>query len=207
MTAVQNWAVNADRDQIKSRERVRDLAEVYTHQREVDAMLDLVPDMFTRIDSTFLEPACGDGNFLVEILARKLRLIVEAEHGGTENWYEFAVLRAVASIYAIDISEENIFEAQERMRAVVEKEFAHHGHDPSAAFRSALTVILKSNIVHGDTLKDAQSIRLIEWQAADGETFVRTPSFLEEPEQDLFYVAPEPLTPIHYSELSPQVLM
>lgn len=60
MTAVQqDWHVNTDRDQIKSRERVRDLAEVYTHQREVDAMLDLVPGMFEQIDSTVLEPACG----------------------------------------------------------------------------------------------------------------------------------------------------
>lgn len=56
------------RDQIRSRERVRDLAEVYTDEVEVEVMLDLVPEMFESIDSTFLEPACGDGNFLVEIL-------------------------------------------------------------------------------------------------------------------------------------------
>lgn len=207
MTAVQDWAVKGDREQIKSRERVRDLAEVYTHQREVDAMLDLIPDMFVQIDSTFLEPACGDGNFLVEILARKLRLISEAEHGGTEHWYEFAALRAVASIYAIDISEENVFEAHERMRAVVGKEFADHGFEPTPAFHRAITVILNANVIHGDTLKDAQKLRLIEWKAADGETFVRTTSFLEEPEHDLFYVAPEPLAPIHYSELTLEVLM
>lgn len=207
MTAVQNWVVTANRDQIKSRERVRDLAEVYTHRREVDAMLDLIPDMFTRIDSTFLEPACGHGNFLVEILARKLQRIREAEHGGTENWYEFAALRAVASIYAIDISKENIFEAQERMRAVLEAEFSTHGYEPTPSLHRALTVILMANIVHGDTLKEPQRLCLIEWQAAGGETFIRTPSFLEEPEHDLFYIAREPLAPIHYSDLTPEVLI
>lgn len=191
-----------DRDQIKSRERVRDLAEVYTHQREVDAMLDLIPDMFRTIDARFLEPACGDGNFLVEILARKLRRIDEEAHGGTPNWYEFATLRATASIYAIDINDENVFEAQHRMRAIIENEFADRGREPTPAFHEALAVILSANIVRGDTLRDAQSIRLVEWEAGDAETFIRTPTFLEEPEYDLFHVAPEPLAPVHYSELA-----
>lgn len=197
--------MNADREQIKSRERVRDLAEVYTHKREVDAMLDLIPDMFKEIDSRFLEPACGDGNFLVEILLRKLRLITAKEHGGTTNWYEFAVLRATSSIYAIDINDENVLEAQKRMRAVIEKEFADRGYEPTPDFSAALTNILASNIVCGDTLKDAKSIRLIEWEADGDETFIRTPSYLEEPEHDLFYVAPEPLAPIHYSKLTREV--
>src|SRR5262245_1868950 len=67
--------------QTKTRERVRDLAEVYTHEREVAAMLDLVPDMFPSperprdIGRTFLEPACGAGNFLVAILDRKLEFV------------------------------------------------------------------------------------------------------------------------------------
>jgi hypothetical protein len=206
-TGRQDGTVEADRDLIKSRERVRDLAEVYTHKREVDAMLDLIPDMFKQIDSRFLEPACGDGNFLVEILARKIALITEKKHGGTPHWYEFAVLRCVASIYAVDISEENGFEAHERMRAVIEKEFAEKGFGSTPAFHDALTVILNANVVHGDTLKDARQIKLIEWQAGPHETFVRTPTFLEEPEHDLFYVAPAPLAPIHYSELTPEVLL
>lgn len=190
--------------QIKSRERVRDLAEVYTHTREIDAMLALIPGMFREIDSRFLEPACGHGNFLVAILARKLVLITEKEDGGTPHWYEYAVLRAAASIYAIDISEENIFEAQERMRAVIDKEFAENGYEPSPEFHNALTAILSANVVRADTLQDAQSIRLVEWSASDGETFVRTPSYLEDPEFDLFFVPPEPLPPIHYSELTPE---
>jgi hypothetical protein len=157
--------------------------------------------MFRQIDSTFLEPACGDGNFLVQILSRKMRLISEREHGGTSHWYEFATLRCVASIYAIDISDENVLEAHERMRRMIDKEFAEMGYSPTPAFHDALAVILHANIIHGDTLKGAQRIQLTEWQAGVGEVFVRTPTFLEEPDRDLFYVSPEPLAPIHYSEL------
>lgn len=83
MTAVQlDPAPSAG--QIKSRQRVRDLAEVYTHEREVNAMLDLIPDMFPadsdatsrgNHDRTFLEPACGSGNFLEAILRRKLATV------------------------------------------------------------------------------------------------------------------------------------
>lgn len=199
--------VEAGRDQIKSRERVRDLAEVYTHKREVDAMLDLIPDMFKDIDSRFLEPACGDGNFLVEILARKLRLIKEKKHGGTPNWYEFAALRAVGSIYAIDISAENIFETHQRMRAVIEKEFAEKGYDPTPAFHDALPVILHANVVLGDTLNDSQSIQFFEWGAGRGETMIRTVSYLDEPDHDLFYVVPESLPPVHYSALTTEALL
>jgi hypothetical protein len=194
--------VEPDRDQIKSRERVRELAEVYTHKREVDGMLDLIPGMFEGIDSRFLEPACGDGNFLVEILARKLALVSEKEHGGSPQWFEYAVLRAVASIYAIDISEENVVEARGRMRAAVEKEFAEKGYEPTPPFSGALAAILCANVVRGDTLQDAQSIRLIDWATCDTERFIRTPSYLEDPEFDLFFVPPEPLPPIHYSELT-----
>ncbi|MBL8777434.1 MAG: hypothetical protein JNK12_15945 [Acidimicrobiales bacterium] len=197
--------MDADLDQtgqIKSRDRVRDLAEVYTHDREVDAMLALIPDMFREIDIRFLEPACGHGNFLVAILARKLLLITEEQHGGTPHWYEFATLRAVASIYAVDISEENVVEARERMRAVVDKEFADQGYEPTPRFHDALAAILSANLVGGDTLRDAQSIRFLEWTAGDDETFVRTPSYLEDPAFDLFFAPPEPLPPVHYSELT-----
>ena len=192
--------------QIKSRDRVRDLAEVYTHTREVDAMLALVPSMFRDIDSRFLEPACGHGNFLVAILSRKLRLITEKKHGGTPHWYEFAVLRAVASIYAVDISEDNVLEAQERMTAVIYKEFADKGYEPTPRFGVALAAILSANVVRGDTLQDPQAIRLTDWAAGNDETFVRTLAYLEDPQFDLFCPPPEPLPPIHYSELTSESL-
>lgn len=191
------------RAQIKSRDRVRDLAEVYTHQREVDTMLDFVPEMFESIDSTFLEPACGNGNFLVEILGRKLASIDEERDGGSENWFDVAVLRAEASIYAIDISDENVAEARERMTEVVASEFERRRRTPTPAFGAALASILGSNVICGDALNRASEISFFEWKVVNGESFTRTPFSLEEPEFDLFYVPPQPLAPIHYADLGP----
>ncbi|WP_420451961.1 type III restriction endonuclease subunit M [Ilumatobacter sp.] len=189
------------REQIKSRDRVRDLAEVYTHEREVDAMLAFVPDMFESIESTFLEPACGNGNFLVEILGRKLASIDEQRHGASENLFDVAVLRAAASIYAIDISDENVAEAHERMTEVVASEFERRRRTPTPAFGSALASILGANVICGDALNGASEISFFEWKVVDGESFTRTPFSLEEPEFDLFFVPPEPLAPIHYTDL------
>src|SRR5215218_1123472 len=110
--------------QIRSRERVRGLAEVYTHEREVKAMLDLVPDMFPsgrdsgNTDRTFLEPACGHGNFLVEILRRKLEYVTCRRYGRGER-FEHRALRCLASVYGIDICDDNVGESRERMRSLI----------------------------------------------------------------------------------------
>ena len=191
--------------QIKSRDRVRDLAEVFTHQREANAMLDFVPDMFEALDSTFLEPACGNGNFLVQILRRKLALIDEEHHGDTENWFEVAVLRAVASIYAIDISHENVLEARTRMSEIVASEFKRLGRTSTPKFASALAAVLGFNVICGDALNGASEITFFEWKVIDGERFTRMPFPLEEPEYDLFNMPPEPIAPIHYADLGPGV--
>lgn len=91
---------------IKSKNRVKDFGEVFTAEREVKAMCDLIPSsIWENIDSTFLEPACGNGNFLVEILSRKLQRCKTEEE----------VYRAYNSIYGIDILPDNCEEAKERM--------------------------------------------------------------------------------------------
>lgn len=200
-------------EQIKHRDRVRDLAEVYTHHREVTAMLDLVPEMFPtednpdNLDKTFLEPAAGHGNFLVEILRRKLAVVTPARCGDGEE-FEHRILRCVASIYGIDIDEENVGDSRRRMHAVVS---AHVG-DPatrSEGFWSAVDVILSTNIVRADTLADAQIIELVSYQPGKGGTFLRAWSVLEEStdsQLDLFDVlADEPLrdaVPVHYTQLA-----
>src|SRR5680860_983634 len=95
--------------QTKTRQRVRDLAEVYTHEREVTAMLDLVPDMFPSLERprdigrTFLEPACGAGNFLVAILDRKLAFVKFGGLYRSVATFETAVLKSLSTIYGIDI--------------------------------------------------------------------------------------------------------
>lgn len=102
--------------QVKSLERVRDLGEVFTPAHTVRAMLDLLPADVWEVhpSATFLEPACGDGNFLVAILDRKLAAVIEAEAehalpaGATKDGVQFHALEALASIYAVDISAENV---------------------------------------------------------------------------------------------------
>ncbi len=183
---------------IKSRARVRDLGEVYTQPREVKAMLDLIPDMFVEIDTRFLEPAAGNGNFLVAILERKITAIAPAETGGA---YEFAVLRCLASIYGVDINEENVEEARERMLAIVTVAAAFDDGEASATFIRAAEAILATNIVVGDSLNAADQIVFIEYTPLPGERFQRVPSELEPPQMDLFYEPPAPLPTVHYSEL------
>lgn len=199
--------------QIKSRERVRDLAEVYTHKREVDAMLDLVADMFPSADDpqntdrTFLEPACGSGNFLEEILRRKLEHVTVRRYGRGER-YEHRILRCLASIYGIDINVENVAEARDRLRALINShlDLDLNTQAASPAFTSAAEVILSTNIIHADTLADPAAIVLIEYRPGRAGTFTREWSSLAAPAQvpDLFNSA-QPRrdeAPIHYGRLA-----
>ncbi|TDZ94281.1 type III restriction endonuclease subunit M [Mycobacteroides salmoniphilum] len=200
-------------EQIKNRNRVRDLAEVYTHEREVTAMLDMVLGMFPSDDDpgnhdrTFLEPSCGHGNFLVAILQRKLRTVTTARYGSAEE-YEHRVLRCLASIYGIDIDGENVADSRLRLHAIT----THHVGGPAArteGFWSAVDVILATNLVRADTLADASVIELVSYQPGKGGTFIREWSTLEEPEPaaqlDLFALQGEPQrdgVPVHYADLA-----
>jgi hypothetical protein len=110
-----SWPANIEK-LMKSTERVRDLGEVFTPSAMVEAMLDLLPASMWEVhpSATFLEPAAGDGNFLVAILARKLAAISTARAetglpaGSDAAAVEFHALEALASIYGIDISTDNI---------------------------------------------------------------------------------------------------
>lgn len=202
--------------QSKTRERIRDLAEVYTNEREVNAMLDLVVDMFPSEDRprdigrTFLEPACGAGNFLVAILDRKLAYVKFGGLYKSVATFEAAVLKAVSSIYGIDIDIENV----DQSRGFLKADIAHHMNlhlntvPVSNGFWSAVDAILETNIIRADTLKDAQAIRLVEyhWQRKAGFV-VREWSYLEQPDSQLDLFA-EPAdahirdeVAIHYSLL------
>ena len=117
---------------IKSKDRVRDLAEVYTAEREVRAMLDLIPDF--SVTQTFLEPACGNGNFLIEILRRKLQAhpstrpyferdtagrLASFPKGGKAEEVALLAIQAVSTIYGFDICPNNIAETQARLYAYI----------------------------------------------------------------------------------------
>jgi SAM-dependent methyltransferase len=216
MEAAQETALARDRDrerhgQIKSRERVRDLAEVYTHDREVNAMLDLVPDMFPsardpgNTDRTFLEPACGHGNFLVEILRRKLAFVTPQRYGRGER-FEHRALRCLASVYGIDINDGNVRESRERMRSVVGAHVEGHlgASGPTAGFGDAVEAILATNVICADTLAEAAEIELVEYRPGSEGTFTREWGRLDPAteEPNLFSLpAPCDKVPIHYSEL------
>lgn len=101
---------NQDSDnerQIVSRERVAEHGEVYTAKREVNAMLDLVKEETERIDSRFLEPACGNGNFLIEIQRRKLE-VVESQYGKSRYDYELYAALAISSMYGVELLPDNV---------------------------------------------------------------------------------------------------
>ena len=185
--------------QVRSRDRVRDLAEVFTHQREVDAILDQFPDAFTDLDAKFLEPACGSGNFLVEILRRKLRLIDLTTSTG--EVLEHQLLRAVASMYAIDISPSNVTEARDRLIATLADV---HDHEVSAGFWAAARLVVECNVVVGDTLAHAERIELCDWKPQPGGRFQRVWSYALVPptDRDLFWAerVQDP-DPVHYTDL------
>lgn len=100
--------------QVKSKERVANHGEVFTAEREVNAMLDLVKEETERIDSRFLEPACGDGNFLVKILERKLTAVKSKYKKFPADFEKYSLL-AVTSIYGIDILKDNVKNCQNRL--------------------------------------------------------------------------------------------
>lgn len=125
--------------QIKSKKRVKDFAEVFTAEREVKAMCDLIPrDIWRNIESTFLEPACGTGNFLTEILSRKYSYCKSEKDG----------LKALASVVGIDIQPDNCEECRGRLLTQYTESFPNANE---TAVTAAIS-ILKNNIICGNSL-------------------------------------------------------
>ena len=138
--------------QVKSKERVADHGEVFTAQREVNAMLDLVKQETERIDSRFLEPACGDGNFLEEILRRKLA-VVKARYKKSAADYEKYAVMAVSSIYGVDILQDDVEECRKRLFGIWDTEYtANCKGECTDECRTAVRYILDRNILCGNAL-------------------------------------------------------
>jgi hypothetical protein len=149
--------------QVKSKQRVADHGEVFTPEWMVEAMLDLVNAETERIDSRFLEPACGSGNFLVKILARKLAA-VEFKFGKSEFEKRQYALLALMCTYGIELLEDNIAECRANMLEIV-VEFLKL--EESDELYRASAYVLSQNIVNGDALKmrtgDNKHITFAEW--------------------------------------------
>lgn len=149
--------------QTKSKERVRQHGEVFTAEREVKAMCDLVKDETERIDSRFLEPACGDGNFLAEILTRKLA-VVKHKYGRSHLDYEKNAVLAASSIYGVDILLDNVIACRERMFSLWDKEYsAVCKKDCNDQTREAVKFIFSRNIVCGNAL----TLKCVDENASD----------------------------------------
>lgn len=165
--------------QVVSKKRVADHGEVYTGRREVNAMLDVVKQETERIESRFLEPACGKGNFLTEILERKLR-VVESRYSKSQLDYERNAVVAVSSVYGIDILEDNVAECRGRLWGIFDAAYSRLFKEAATdECRKTIAYILERNIIWGDalTLKTVghhpQSIAFSEWSPVNGSMLKR----------------------------------
>lgn len=166
-------------NQVVSKKRVADHGEVFTGKREVNAMLDLVRQETERIESRFLVPACGKGNFLTEILERKL-YIVETRYRKSQLDYERNAVLSISSIYGIDILEDNVVECRKRLFELFDQKYSSFFKNRAKGeCRNTTQFILEKNIIWGDalTLKtvnaDPQPIVFSEWSPVNGSFFKR----------------------------------
>jgi hypothetical protein len=169
--------ISQEKAQIKSKERVADHGEVFTNKREVNAMLDLVKGESERIDSRFLEPACGDGNFLSEILNRKL-ISVKNKYGKSPADYEKYSIVALTSIYGVELLEDNVKDCIDRLYDIWNDQYTKNcKDDANDEVRDAAKYILQKNILCGDALTLLQSnkepIIFAEWSLAQGSMIKR----------------------------------
>jgi hypothetical protein len=148
---------------IRSKERVANHGEVFTPEWMVEAMLDLVKDETERIDSLFLEPACGSGNFLVQVLKRKLAA-VETKYGKSNfERRQFALLGLMCT-YGIELLPDNVAECRANLLQIFSEYLSLDEHDD---LYHAASHVLAINLVHGDAMKmtanDGQPILFAEW--------------------------------------------
>lgn len=160
--------------QVISKKRVADHGEVLTARHEVDAMLDLVKQETERIESRFLEPACGNGNFLIVILERKLAVIERklAQHekrlkksekrpGWKAPSYEPDSLLALSSIYGIDILQDSVAAARARLLAYYIESYRRIVElEPSPDLIASASYILEKNILLGDAINTQDKVTI-----------------------------------------------
>lgn len=165
------------KSQIKSKKRVADHGEVFTADREVNAMLDLVHAESYRIESTFFEPACGNGNFLSAIFERKMKTVAEC-YGDNSFQFELHSIQALSCIYGVDIQEDNVLESRVRLLSQFQEVYRSVFHEePSYISTEAAKELLSLNIVAGNSLtcttSMGTSLKLPEWILLEDGCFLR----------------------------------
>ena len=171
-------------NQTKSKQRVSDHGEVFTAEREVKAMCDLVKQETERIESRFLEPACGNGNFLAEVLSRKLA-VVKSRYGKSPAEYEKYSVLAVTSIYGVELLADNAAECRARLFTLWDEAYtANNRQTADDQCRDAVRFILEKNILCGDALTlrqtDGSPIIFAEWSLVTGNQIKRRDFALDE---------------------------
>ena len=159
----------SNKNLIKSKKRVREHGEVFTPEHVVEAMLDLVKQETENIESRFLEPACGDGNFLSKILERKLT-IVEQKYKKSQFDFERYAFLATSSIYGIDLLDDNVVKARQRLYNIVRERYKKlYPKNVKRSFLASIKFVLKKNIVQGNAYsfknKKDQPIQFSQWTA------------------------------------------
>jgi hypothetical protein len=148
---------------VRSKQRVEDHGEVFTPESIVEAMLDLVGAEAERIDSRFLEPACGSGNFLVKVVRRKFAA-VELKFGKSDFEKRHYALLGLMCTYGIELLPDNIAECRANLLDILS---AYLQLNPSDDLYRAAVKVLSQNLVHGDALTmltaDGQPITFAEW--------------------------------------------
>ena len=154
--------------QVRSSERARDLGEVFTPDRTVSAMLDLLKDI--NYASKFLEPGCGSGNFLIEILSRKIDMVsrlpevVSSLKSGRLSEFEFKCVVALASIYGVDIDSQNVEESRARLSEVFKEKYKSLTKNDLPDYLSAtVSHVLELNILLGDLINAPDKVEVIEY--------------------------------------------
>ena len=158
--------------QTKSKSRVREHGEVFTSEREVNAMLDLVKNETERIESRFLEPACGTGNFLIKILERKLN-VVDAVYRRVQYEWEMRAFLALSSIYGVELLPDNAAECRERLFNYLKERYTRQFKNKTIqSFLESIRFLLQKNIICGDALTlltaEGKPIIFSEWSFVSG---------------------------------------
>lgn len=171
--------------QVKSKDRVRDHGEVLTNEREVYAMLDLVKHETERIESRFLEPACGTGNFLLPILEQKLVRVKKA-YGKSQSEFERMAIIAVGSIYGVELLPDNAEICRERLFSLFDDFYtAQYKKRSKDKLRDAVRFVLERNILVGNALdlkhpETKEPIVFSRWSLVTGSKIKRHDYLFEE---------------------------
>ena len=156
-------AIQKQTNLTKSKERVEKHGEVFTPKHTVLKMVDLVEEESYRIDSRFLEPACGNGNFLKIILERKFKTVLKKYHKSDYEKKHYALF-SLMCVYGIELLEDNVEECRDALLSIY---LDFLSIDESSIWYKAGKNVLELNIIHGDALTikstDGNAIEFPEW--------------------------------------------